>query len=205
MVMKEWSLTTKFLHVGLLTTVTLQLITSLVMDEPDDDGSLIGMALFEAHELIGLTALGIVLLHWLWSLVNYTNGDLKHLFPWGAVGRQQIASDIKALLRFEMPQGGKRGGLPGLIHGLGLLAVSGAALTGGMLFLLYPEFGEPGALAEGFEELHEGLATLVWTYWVAHGSIAVLHHLSGHDTVKKMFTFTSEKDQQIENVEKNHS
>ena len=193
MATQNWSLPTKFLHIGLVLTVTAQLFTSLAMDEPDDFGSGIGKALYEMHEIIGLTALAIVVLHWIWSLANYADGGFKHLFPWGKGERKQVVEDIKGLARFKMPDGGIRGGLPGLIHGLGLLAVTAAAMSGGMYFLLAPEYGSPGFLAEGFEELHEGMATLVWVYWVTHGSIALLHHVSGHDTVKRMFSFTREK------------
>jgi len=196
MPLKNWSLPTKFLHLGLVATVSAQLFISLVMDEPDEIESALGSALFEAHEIIGLTALAIVLMHWIWAAFNQADGGLKHLFPWGRQGRQQVKNDVNDLLEFKLPEGGARGGLPGLIHGLGLLAVTGIALTGGMLFLLYPEVGEPGVLVEGFEELHEGFATLVWTYWFAHGGIAILHHLAGHDYVKKMFTFSGKKSQQ---------
>jgi len=187
---KNWSLPTRFLHVGLVMTVTLQLLISLGMVTPDDKGPQLGKTLFEAHEIIGLTALAIVLMHWVWSVFNHADGGLKHLFPWRGEARQQVISEAKGLLRFEMPEGGVRGGLPGFIHGLGLLAVTGIAVTGGMLFILFPEHGEPGALAEAFAEVHEGIATLVWAYWIGHGGIAILHHMSGHDYVRNMFTFS---------------
>lgn len=190
---KNWSLPTKILHIGLVATVSLQLVISLLMDEPDEKGSVIGGALFEAHEVIGLSALAIVILHWTWSVVNQVDGGLRHLFPWGRAGREQIGNDIKALLSFKFPPASTGGGLAGLIHGLGLLAVTGIALSGGMLFLLYPDNAEPEMLVKGIEELHEGFATLVWTYWLGHGGIAILHHLSGHDYLKNMFTFGNKK------------
>jgi len=189
----NWSLPTRFLHIGLVSTVTLQLLSSELMVEPGDDGSMFGKTLFEVHEVLGLTALLIVISHWVWSLYSQADGGLKHLFPWRGEAWLDVVSDAKGLMNFKMPQGGMRGGLPGLIHGLGLLAVTGIALSGGMLWLLLPEFGEPGVLAEGFEELHEGFAMLVWAYWIGHGGIAIMHHFAGHDYVKKMFTFSENR------------
>ncbi len=199
MVNKNWSLATRFLHVGLVLTVTLQLFISLVMTEPGDDGSAFGKLLFEAHEIIGLTALLIVISHWVWSLSNQVDGGLKHLFPWRGDAWKDVVDDVKGLMDIKLPEGGMRGGLPGLIHGLGLLAVTGIAMTGGMLWLLLPEVGEPGMIAEVFKEFHEGFATLVWTYWIGHGGIAMAHHFSGHDYVKKMFSFSKDKVQKLKN------
>lgn len=203
MTAQNWSLPTRFLHLGLVATVSIQLFVSLIMDEPGEKESLLGTALFEVHEVVGLSALAIVLVHWAWSLFNHADGGLAHLFPWHRAGRQQVMSDIRGLMRMEMPASGVRGGLPGLIHGLGLLAVTGIALTGGMLFLLMPEQGDPGQLAEAFEELHEGFAALVWTYWIGHGGIAIMHHLSGHDTVRNMFNFSSSSKSSTATIEKN--
>jgi len=189
-----WSLPTKWLHLGLVLTVTLQLLISLVMVAPDHQGGQWGKMAFELHEIVGLTALGIVVLHWIWSIMEHVKGGgLGHLFPWRADARQQVINELKGLRHGKLPAGGKRGGLSGFIHGLGLLVVTAIAITGGFLFILFPETGEPGVLAEGFAELHEALASLVWAYWLGHGGMAMLHHFSGHDEVKNMFTFNKSK------------
>ena len=198
---KNWSLATRFLHVGLVLTVSTQLFISLVMEEPGDKQSMLGGAMFEAHEIVGLTALVIVLIHWGWSVFSQADGGLANLFPWDKEGRQQVNKDIKGLVKLQLPEGGVRGGVPGLVHGLGLLAVTGIALTGGVLFLFYPEHGDPGVLIERVEEAHEILATFVWAYWMGHAGIAVLHHLLGHEYVKKMFTFSDKKTQKYAVIE----
>jgi len=193
MKMNNWSLPTRFLHIGLVSTVTAQLFISLVMAEPDHAGNVLSKAAFTAHEYVGLTALGIVLLHWIWSSLSHVDGGLTHLFPVFGTARQQLVAEIKGLMRGKLPKAGKKGGISGLVHGLGLLAVTGIAITGGFLFVLFPETGEPGALAEVFAELHEGLAGLVWAYWLGHGGMALLHHFSGQDLLKKMFSFRDAK------------
>jgi cytochrome b561 len=188
----NWSLPTRLLHLGMVLTISFQLFISLIMAEPDHNGSELGRLAFEAHEIVGLTALTIVLLHWIWSLSSQFKGEggINHLFPWFGHARQTVIRDINDLLKGKFPQSGNKGGLAGLIHGLGLLAVSGIAITGGLLFVLFPETGKPGMVTETFAELHEGLATLVWTYWIGHGGIAILHHIIGHDTLKNMFNFS---------------
>ena len=188
----DWSLQTRFLHVGLVLTVSAQLFISLIMTSPDDTGSAFSKLAFEAHEIVGLTALGIVLLHWIWSIYGHSDGGIKHLLPVSKQARQQVLEDLQGIKHGKLPETGKKGGLIGLVHGLGLLAVTGIAITGGFLFVLFPETGEPGVLAEFFAELHEGIAVLVWTYWISHGGIALFHHFSGHDVLRKMFNFRKE-------------
>ena len=189
----NWSLQTRFLHIGLVLTVSAQLFISLIMTAPDHTGSSFSKLAFDAHEVVGLTALGIVLLHWAWSVFSQADGGLKHLFPLSKPARQEVIKEVKDLKLGKLPETGNKGGLIGLIHGLGLLAVTGIAITGGFLFILFPETGEPGALAEAFAELHEGIAGLVWTYWIGHGGMALIHHFKGHDIMKKMFRFHKEE------------
>ena len=186
---KYWSLNTRFLHLGMVATVTAQLFISLIMSEPDKKGSFIGDIAYNAHEIVGLTALGIVTLHWIWSAISQTDGSLKHLFPWRGAARKQVTNDITSLLTGKLPKADTHGGLSSFIHGLGFLAVTGVAISGAIIFLTFPESGHPGFLGEMAEELHEAMASLVWAYWIAHGSIAIIHHLSGNDTLKRMFSF----------------
>jgi cytochrome b561 len=176
----------------MVATVSFQLFISLIMDEPDHNGGGVGKLAFEMHEIVGLAALGIILVHWLWSITNEADGGLKHLFPWFGSARQQVMADMKEVFKGSLPEGGK-GGLSGLIHGLGLLAVTGIAVTGGAVFILYPEVGNPGDLVEGVMELHEAMAGLVWAYWLGHGGMAFLHYAMGHDTLNNMFSLRSKK------------
>jgi len=185
---KNWSLNTRLLHLGLVATVSAQLLISLVMVAPDHKGPFLAKLAFDAHQAIGLTALTIVIAHWLWSAFSHVDGGLQHLFPWRKPARQEVAKDIKSLMGGKFPAASQKGGLAGLIHGLGLLAVTGTAITGGALFILFPESGEPGALAEAFADTHEWIASFVWAYWIGHGGIALLHHYKGHNVVRNMFT-----------------
>ncbi len=191
---KRWSLPTRLLHLGLVTTVTAQLGLSLVMAPPDEENiSALASATFEAHEVIGMIAVVVVLAHWLWTLSSQVDGGLKHLFPWRGDARSEVVAETKALLNGQLPEGGARGGLPGFIHGLGFLAVTGMAITGGTLFFILPESGALPPVVDLFAESHEMIASLVWLYWGGHGAVALMHHLQGHSVLKDMFRLTNKK------------
>lgn len=184
---QNWTLPTRILHLGLVFTVSAQLFISLIMEEPGEGYGGFGQFAFSAHEMIGLVALIIVVLHWTWSFFNGKPEGIQHLLPWNAAARQRILSELKGILNGNLPTMDKHGGLIGLIHGLGLLAVTGVAITGGILYLILPEIGEAGWIAKTYEEIHEFFAVLVWTYWIGHGGMAILHHVNGDKHIKKMF------------------
>lgn len=188
MVQGKWSVQTRWLHLGLAVTVTLQLALSLVMEPPDEkSATAIARAAFEAHEFVGIVALLIVLAHWLWSLISQADGGLARLFPWSGSAWAEVKADLRLLMNRQLPEGGPRGGLPGLAHGLGFLAVTAMVLTGGVLFILFPETGKPDATVEFFADIHSFISNFVWAYWGGHVALAFLHKRAGHTTVQEMF------------------
>jgi len=185
----KWSVQTRWLHLGLAVTVTLQLALSLVMEPPNEkSATAAAKAAFEAHEFVGVTALFIVLAHWLWVLRSRAVGGLAHLFPWSGQAWLDVKNDVSKLMNRQLPDGGPRGGLPGLVHGLGFLAVTAMVLTGGVLFVLFPETGKPDATTNFVVEIHEFISNFVWAYWGGHVALALLHKRAGHSLVREMFS-----------------
>lgn len=184
-----WARPTRLLHFGLATTVTFQLLISLVMEAPEagEKRSAFESLSFEIHEWVGMAALFVVLAHWIWSIRSRDNSNIGYLFPWGKTGLESVMNDLRALKNRRLPEGGGQGGLPGFMHGLGFLAVTGMAATGGILFFILPEDGSKNALAELFHHIHGFIANFVWAYWGGHLAAALLHKMMGHDTVKNMF------------------
>lgn len=192
MAQAKWSLPTRWLHIGLALTVSLQLLISLVMEPPDEEhATALARAAFEAHEAVGLAAVLIVVVHWLWSTIGKADGGLAHLFPWSGSAWAEVKADIAGLMNRRLPDGGPRGGLPGLVHGLGFLAVTGMAVTGAVLFVIFPETGKPSDTVEFFAEIHEFISNFVWAYWFGHVGLALIHKWAGHPNVKEMFSLKS--------------
>jgi cytochrome b561 len=187
----SWDLPTRLLHLGLALAVTAQLALSLVMPAPGvhhHRHTPLQADSFEIHEWVGMATLGIVLAHWLWTAFARESVGLSRLFPWRSRARREVYSDLRGLGSRQLPHGGPRGGLPGLVHGLGLLAVSGMALTGSVIFFWLPENGAAvPAGAKNVIEIHQFIANFVWVYWFGHVGLAVLHRLAGHDTLRAMF------------------
>jgi cytochrome b561 len=184
----DWSVATRWLHLGMAVTITFQLLVSLIMAAPDEEkASAAARMAFELHEIGGILALLVVLAHWAWTLSSRSNGGLAHLFPYRGAAWLAVKSDLTGLRAGQLPEGGARGGLPGLIHGLGFLAATAMALSGGVLLAVLPESGSPSDAAEGVMELHEAMATFVWVYWGAHIAMGLLHHWRGHGNLKAMF------------------
>ena len=175
---------TRLLHLVLLIAVVHQLLNSEFMQrpEPGDAPSL----LYLMHEYIGLASFGVVLAFWVWTLARRGETRLSALFPWlfpvrmreifteitGAAG---MLHDIELFERVS-------GILAGAVHGLGLLVVTGMAVTG---TVYYFAVGTP--LAHQALGLHRLTANLMWAYLIGHGAMAVLHHLLGSDVLVRMF------------------
>lgn len=171
-------------------TVSFQLLISLVMEQPKPGRVLTStQALsFDLHEWVGLTAVGVVIAHWIWSaLLTRDDSGFRHLFPWDANGRAKLRAEFRQILRLQLPQGGPEGGLAGLVHGLGFLAVSAMAGTGALLFFLMPKSGAETPFVGNVADLHSLIANLVWIYWYGHIGMALLHEALGHPVLARIF------------------
>jgi cytochrome b561 len=175
---------TRLLHLSLLLCVIYQLASSHFMGRPFPGSS--PSTLYALHEYIGMASFGLVLTFWLWTLVRRGETKIGRLFPWfspraiGAVVRDAIVQ-LYSLLQRD-PLGESDGALSSAVHGLGLLTLTGMAASGTLYFVL--KGSSIGHLALS---LHETIANLMWAYLFGHAGIAVLHHLLGHDILRRMF------------------
>ncbi len=175
---------TRVLHLVLLVAVVHQLLNSEFMSQPEPGDA--PSVLYEMHEYIGLASFGVVLAFWVWTLVRRGETRLDTLFPWLFPMRmREIFSEITGaagvlhgMELFERVSGI----LAGAVHGLGLLVVTGMAVTGAVYYFT---LGMP--LAHEALDLHKLMANLTWAYLIGHGAVAVLRHLLGSDVVLRMF------------------
>lgn len=183
----RWSTPLRLLHLLLAVAVTTQLFIGSFMrsphtGRPDTFG-------FETHEILGFTILALILLHWLWSFTHPQEG-LGHLFPWTRKGISRVLAQFWQAVRYQkLPSGGPDvdSGLAGFTHGLGLLAVTGMALTGCAFYL--SRMAGAGRDALGIiEDVHDTLAVITWIYWSGHLAVTLLHSMFRHPTFMRMFS-----------------
>lgn len=134
--------------------------------------------LFHAHMWIGMATALVVALFWI--QIYYKEHVRSHLFPYQGEYLKNICADISGLAKGCLPATGVRGGLPGLIQGLGLLAVTGMAATGFVMFFLIPNFGAaaPVHFYQIPKKIHDYLSELVWIFWWLHAGVGVVHFVS---------------------------
>jgi hypothetical protein len=125
------------LHAGIALAAVIQLLTSQIMQVPQPGRALLEPRhfFFVMHEWSGMTLVTLLVLHWLWVSAGHIAGGWGHLYPWFSRSRlQALFASLKALpawlreARSLKPEAMDR--LAGAVHGLGLLTITGMALTG---------------------------------------------------------------------------
>ena len=173
----EWPNTTKWLHICLAVFMTFELMSELDMKAIwKRKGELhFRHLLFHAHMWVGMATVVVIALFWI--QIYYNEQVRAHLFPYRGTYLQNICADITGMVKGYLPASGLRGGLPGLVQGLGLLVVTGMALTGFTMFFLIPNFGAsaPIHIYQIPKKIHDYVSEFVWVYWWAHLSAALLH------------------------------
>lgn len=175
-----WSRPIRRLHFTVALLVTVQIVIGLVMDSHTP-------LLVQTHFYIGLTIAALVLWHWLWILTR-ERGLLHHLFPWTPSRLAQAFRDARGALGGTLPQSGPSGSsLAGLVHGLGLLALTVVAALGTCIFILLRlNMGRSG-LIETIKDLHVVFAWILIVYWCGHVLLAVVHEANGDHVIARMF------------------
>ncbi len=177
-----WNLNVRLLHWAIAISVTFQQFSSLMMSDPGTQ------YLFPYHRIIGALAALFLLLFWIYSYAIY---DLKVLFPWGKEARQEVIHEGKALLHGKLPSTGRGIGISGFVHGLGLLALSGCALTGIIMFSMIPPGhsgppDDPIAFTR-YTLQHKFFGQALWIYWCGHVVFSIIHQISGDNVFAAIF------------------
>jgi cytochrome b561 len=186
------SLLTKALHALLALAIVLQLLGSLVMEEPHPPRRGIETP-FLLHEWIGVVSLGIVVAFWLWTLLRRGEAGFGAFFPWFSPARYRaILADIRAygagLRRLELPDSAAHSAFAHAVHGLGLLLATYLAATGFVVFLQIDAAGRMTGLGHLAAEMHGALANVMWAYLIGHAAMALLHQALGEGILRKMWT-----------------
>ena len=162
------------------------------MHSPRPSGRL-GNFAFSLHEVIGLASIAILVLFWLWVVVRRREQSFSDLVPWFSADSLRALSEdvghhLGALIRLRLPLPAEASPLASATHGLGLIVASVMAVTGA---IVYFQIGADGSLTDlGHSALgiHRPAANLMWAYLIGHASIALLHQISGHPVLQRMFS-----------------
>lgn len=176
----RWSHSIRRLHFTVALLVTVQIIIGLTMDRHTPK-------LVLTHFYMGLAISALVLWHWFWIL-TCERPLLHHLFPWSPRRLVQAAADARAAIGGKLPQSGPSGSnLAGLVHGLGLLALTAVAALGTTLFVLIQLNMTHTELREVIEDLHATFAWFLIVYWCGHVLLATVHEARGDHVIARMF------------------
>jgi cytochrome b561 len=180
---KSWDKNTRLLHWAMMVTVLFQQLSSIWMSDPGTQ------YLFPYHRIIGAIAAAVVLLFWLYSYAIY---DFKILFPWGKESRREVWQELLGLFRRKLPQSGHRLGLSSFVHGLGILALTGCAITGVIMFAMIPP-GHSGPPDDpiaftSYTMKHKFFGEMLWLYLYGHVTFAVIHQLAGDNVFGAIFS-----------------
>ncbi len=179
---QSWDINTRLIHWALLISVLFQQFSSIWMS---DQGT---QFLFPYHRMIGALAAAVVLVFWLNSYALY---HFRELFPWGKQARAQVLRELSGLLQRQLPASGNRIGLSSFIHGLGILALSGCAVTGMIMFSMIPPGhsgppDDPMAFTR-YTLQHKFFGELLWVYVSGHVAFALIHQLKGDKVFRAIF------------------
>lgn len=177
-----WSAASRLLHWAIVIAITFQQASSLFMSDPGTQ------FLFLPHRYVGLLAGVILALFWCYSYAIY---DLPLLFPWNREGLRVVGGELLGLARLHLPIPGRRPGLSSFVHGLGILAATGCAVTGVVIHAMLPSGhagppDDPVAFTR-YVLSHKFFGELLWAYCVGHVVFALLHQFTGSNVFGAIF------------------
>ena len=185
-----YSRTVKLLHWLLAAGVGAQLLFSLVMQQPRPGRvrSLLESAFFSTHEVLGLSILALLTLHWLLWLAGRTSRGIGQFYPWfSRTRRAALGVELRALARLRLGEPEAQENLAGAVQGIGIAIASLLAVTGTLLYFGMAPDGSMSAGLRAVREVHKALATGMWTYLGIHAGAALAHVALGHRSVLDIF------------------
>ncbi len=174
---RDWSNNYRFLHGIFASLILLQLILSVFMSSKKPG---LPNVLFNIHITVGPVLAGVILALWVYVLTNPS--IRRHFFPYGE-DFKYVISDFKSLRSFKLAEAGPRPGLPGFVHGLGLLDVSVVLIAGLIMHFLSPfSIKDPSLkpIVFLFMKMHDIFGFTMWFYAAGHGFMGLLHRIKGY-------------------------
>ncbi len=189
-----YSAGTRLFHAGLALAVLSQLTSSQFMQAPRQGRP--GDWVFEVHEYSGLFAMVMALGLWIVVMTRIGGTDMGLLLPWfSAARREAFATDAKrhwaAVRAFQLPEYQPDAPFAATIHGFGLLLITAMAATGTIYWLGGIAGYQDGATVALAVNVHGFMANIVWAYLIGHAGMALIHHFTGQQSLRAMWSTSS--------------
>ncbi len=178
---RPWDTGTRLIHAALVVTVLAELSTGLVVSQATRPQWLF------VHSILGIVTTLVIILDWMWM---WARQDLPVYFPWNRGGMRLVVGETFDVFQGRLPGSGNVMGLSSFVHGIGLLAVTGMAATGIVMYWVIP--GGYGlslhSTAYAFFTVlatsHLWLSYVVWAYLTGHVFFAALQQVLGHPVLR---------------------
>ncbi|MGZ5148235.1 MAG: cytochrome b/b6 domain-containing protein [Burkholderiales bacterium] len=189
-VQSPYSRPIRLLHALLALSITIQLVSSLVMGHPNPNRPMTpnGAFYFHWHEWIGLAALAVLFVGWIYRVTKWKRESQARLFPWVTrQGLRDLAREMKSFVTLRWNQIPDYGALAGTVHGAGLLLATAMALTGGAIYLALGPHDAVTPQAETIMNIHQSMAVFMWIYLCGHSLMALWRQYAAKATFRRIF------------------
>ena len=181
---------TRILHTLIALGITLEMLLSLVMRMPRPGRVLSPLQSFgyEAHRVLGMAVLAVLVLHWLVFAAGRAYKGVAHFFPWFSRARMRVVwAELRDILRGRIGGPEHTDDFAGAIEGIGLVVGSLLAATGAVLYFGVAPDGTMSGAVRAVREFHEFWGPVLWTYLVVHAGAAMVHVGLGHRSAMEIF------------------
>ena len=181
---RPWDNGTRVVHAALAITVLAELSTGLIVSQATRPRWLV------IHSILGIATTFVIIVDWMWT---WARRDLPILFPWNRAGMRVVGREAVQVFQGKLPGSGDGTGLSSFMHGIGLLAVSGMAITGLLMYMKIPGgyglylHSSAYAFFTMLATTHLYLSYVVWAYLIGHVFFAALQQVLGHNVLRHFY------------------
>ncbi len=144
---------------------------------------------FMIHGWAGMGLASFVLIYIAYGIAGPADSRFSKWVPFNRERIKLVKEDLTGLImKCKLPERKSHEGLAGAVQFLGILAFSGLALTGSIMFFMLETGGKTRGIMHAVKEVHEAGAVLVIIYLIIHVGAVVLHSFAGNHVWMKMFT-----------------
>jgi cytochrome b561 len=180
----------RVLHAALALGISLQLLLSLVMEQPRPGRTFTAVQslTFSVHEWVGLALLAVLVAHGCMVVLGQAAKGPGHFYPWFSGQRLRgLGAEARQLARLQIGDPETQDALAGAVQGIGLLMALVVAVTGTVIFFGMAADGAMTPAIRSVRKVHTTVGPLLWGYLAIHAGAAMLHLALGHRSILAIF------------------